>query len=201
MSKEQEDRARKARLTITIVAALFLLPILASWFLVFFTDYKPGSGGTEHGILIQPARQLQDVMLTDPITGKKHGLHDKWTLLSPVLGDCKEQCQNNIYSMRQIRLAMGKEMQRVQRVTFFSNKSYLENTEELFADYPGHQVLFAPASQQDIGKLLAVEAVDTNNAIYVVDPAGFLVICYPQDTDPSGIIKDMKRLLRISKLD
>ena len=36
--------------------------------------------------------------------------------------------------------------------------------------------------------------------IYIVDPRGFLMMSYTPDTDPAGIIKDLKRLLRYSSI-
>ena len=35
-------------------------------------------------------------------------------------------------------------------------------------------------------------------AILLIDPRGFLMLRYPGNTDPSGIIRDLSRLLRIS---
>ena len=36
--------------------------------------------------------------------------------------------------------------------------------------------------------------------LFLVDPQGYLIMWYPQDADPSGLIKDLERLLKISKI-
>jgi len=36
--------------------------------------------------------------------------------------------------------------------------------------------------------------------IYVIDPLGNLVLRYARDADPAGIIKDLARLLKISRI-
>jgi cytochrome oxidase Cu insertion factor (SCO1/SenC/PrrC family) len=36
--------------------------------------------------------------------------------------------------------------------------------------------------------------------IFLVDPQGYLIMWYPRDANPSGLIKDLERLLRISKI-
>ncbi len=198
---EQHKNTWRSRLTIIVIVAFFVLPILVSWFLVFFTDYGRDSVGTQHGVLINPPRQLQDVQLTDPLTGEKTALYEKWTLFLPVSGDCDQTCRDNLYAVRQIRLAMGKEMQRMQRASYFQGRDQIENVDTLFADYAGHLVLFAKDVNADFAAKLRIESLDTTNAMYLIDPAGFVVICYPEGSNPSGIIKDLKRLLRISKLD
>jgi hypothetical protein len=35
---------------------------------------------------------------------------------------------------------------------------------------------------------------------YIVDPLGNLMMSYPPDADPRGILKDLKRLLRLSHI-
>ena len=201
MTSEQNNSMWNPRLMVMVIVALFLVPVLLAWYLVFFTDYGHGAGGTQHGALIEPPRQLQDVQLTDPVSGKKYPLYEKWTLFIPVSGDCDQACRKNLYTVRQVRLAMGKEMQRVQRASYFQSGGHLENMATLFADYAGHLVLYSREAEPGLADKLKVEGLDTTNALYLIDPAGFVVMCYPQGTDPSGIIKDLKHLLRISKLD
>ena len=36
--------------------------------------------------------------------------------------------------------------------------------------------------------------------LYLVDPLGNLMMSYPADAEPGGIIKDLKRLLRYSRI-
>jgi len=38
-----------------------------------------------------------------------------------------------------------------------------------------------------------------NESIYLIDPYGNLMMQYKKGTNPSGIIKDLERLIRISK--
>jgi hypothetical protein len=43
-------------------------------------------------------------------------------------------------------------------------------------------------------------ALATPGRIYLVDPIGNLVLSYPPDADPSGMRKDLARLLHLSQL-
>ena len=40
---------------------------------------------------------------------------------------------------------------------------------------------------------------DTTNSIFLIDPYGFLMMQYPQGTEPKGIIKDIEKLIKNSK--
>lgn len=197
----QHEKKLKNRTTLVGLVLLFTLPILVSWYLVFFTDFNQGQGGYEHGMLVTPARQLPDRSLTDPVSGASASLHGKWTMLSVVDGDCSDMCRENLYRMRQIRLAMGREMNRLQRVVYFPGNMNPEELRTLLADYSGQLIL--PAEEINGSFLATLEMPDLDNtgAIHLIDPAGFYMMIYPYETDPGGIIKDLKRLLRISRLD
>ncbi len=190
----------KSRAVLVGVFLLFFLPILLSWYLVFFTNYKHG-GGVEHGILITPAQLLPDVTLTEPVSGQETSLYGKWTMLSRATADCDEACRDNFYRMRQIRLATGKEMGRLQRITLFSGERTTAQIDNLFREYEGHLLLIESETDPEFVSTLTLENIAFDGGIYLIDPAGFLMMYYPAATEPGGIIKDLKRLLRISKLD
>ena len=191
----------KSRAIIIGVFLLFFLPILLSWYLVFFTGYKhDAKSGTQHGILIDPPRQLENVILNDPISGNNNLLHGKWTMFMIVNSNCDQSCKDNLYRMRQIRLAMGKEMHRVQRASYFADMNILHEPTRLFADFPGQLLLSSNIDEKFLASFTA-GGISYEHAIFLIDPAGFLMMVYPESTDPSGIIKDLKKLLRISKTE
>jgi hypothetical protein len=48
--------------------------------------------------------------------------------------------------------------------------------------------------------LPAGSPLDNLNRIYLVDPLGNFMMSYPADADPTGMRKDLARLLRISQI-
>ena len=189
----------KSRALVMGVFLAFFLPILMSWYLVFFTGYKHG-GGAEHGKLIVPARQLVDTDLLDPASDQGSRLHGKWTLISIEPGICDEHCANNLYRMRQIRYATGKEMQRLQNVSYFLDRQSAQQSEDVLRGYEGHLMMLQNNSS-GLPAEFTLPDMPFDRGLFLVDPAGFLMMYYPAQTEPSGIIKDLKRLLRISKLE
>lgn len=200
MADEQQQNKTKSRMMILGFFLLFFSPVLLSWYLVFYTDYKPGSG-VQHGILIDPPRQLDNLQLLDPVSGKTHSLYGNWNMLVLEDQDCDESCINDLYRMRQIRLATGNDVTRVQRVIYFSSHVTTENAGELFKNYIGQLMLPAENINEQQLSLFEVTGIAREHTIYLIDSAGFLMMGYPDATDPVGIIKDLKRLLRLSRSD
>lgn len=196
---DQLNEANKNRSIITGLILLFFLPILGSWYLVFFTDYKPQGGGTEHGVLINPPKKLENLKLVDPLTNETHALYGFWNMFTIINENCEQECINDLYRMRQIRLATGNDALRVQRVVYFSGAIKADRAGELFKEYSGQLLLPVDNINKSQLSLFKVNDIDQKHAIYLIDPAGFIMMVYPPGTDPGGIIKDMKHLLRISK--
>ena len=187
----------RGRLTLVALFAIFFLPILLAWVLnIRLPGWLP-SGQSNHGNLIEPAMRFETSQLigADGRSLGEDALNGKWTLLYIEPTECLDACQRAVYRMRQSRYAMGKDMERVQRLVV-SPLSRVDDTEKkLRGDDPSLAV--AAAAQQWIDR-----PWPGGNAaeIYLVDPQGYLVLWYRPDADPGGLIKDLKRLLKISKI-
>ena len=75
---------------------------------------------------------------------------------------------------------------------------------ELAQQYPG---LVTVSGTRAILQALAREfvssqgtALDAPGRVYLIDPIGNLVLSYAPDADPSGMRKDLARLLRLSQV-
>jgi hypothetical protein len=89
-------------------------------------------------------------------------------------------------------------MKRLQRVAIIDEGESSRFRDILSENYPGQLY----SSKKDLGKdfLQQFQGLEPDDkaAIFLVDTRGFLMMRYPGDTDPSGIIRDLSRLLRIS---
>ena len=198
MTEQVSENKSKAPLFILLL--LFILPVTASWYLVFLTDYARDGEGAEHGDLIKPARQLDNIQLIRVNDGSTESvsLHGEWALLFFINGACDETCTEILYRMRQIRLATGKEMHRIKRVAIIEEEEGTNFSDYLSKNFPGqHYVQKDDLSENFIRQFQDLNA-DANPDIYLIDPRGFLMMRYSIDTRPSGIIRDLSRLLRIS---
>jgi cytochrome oxidase Cu insertion factor (SCO1/SenC/PrrC family) len=195
---------RKSKRTLIYMALFFCAPFLLSWYLFNFTNVLHDGGSASHGDLLIPPRPLPNISLQDPanvITNAE--LKGKWTLLFITSNYCDEVCEENLYRMRQIRLAMGKNTSRVQRAMVISNSMLSEEIADKLRGYPGQLLHLNDEPTDNFINHFKISGSDdpfTANRLYLIDPLGNLMMSYTPDADPMGIIKDLKRMLRISRI-
>lgn len=194
----------KSKLMLLLLFTIFLTPVAGSWFLYNFTDIGKDGGAASYGDLILPPHTLKNVDLLDPAgTEKDVQLHNKWSLIYLTNDNCDRTCLENVYRMRQIRLAIGKHYQRVQRVIIVNNLSDQAAVKDVLKDFHGQFVL--ASDKVDSTFLDAFKLEDnadpfTSGRLYIADPLGNLMMSYSPDQDPTDIIKDMKKIFRVSRI-
>ncbi len=108
---------------------------------------------------------------------------------------CDDACQRKLFTLRQLRLTQGKDMERIERAWLISDDAVPSDT--LIRDYHGTWLVRAAASE--LLKRLPTEHPLTEY-IYIIDPLGNLVLRYGRDAEPGKMIKDLARLLRSSRI-
>jgi len=175
------------------IAALCLAPFIAAVIAYFY--WQP-QGGMNYGDLI-PARPLIDTPLRhlDQRAFRLSELRGKWILLQLDQADCAAPCRAKLYNMRQVRLAQGREMERVERVWLILDEAPLET--QLMREYDGTRMLRA-AGSPIVAEFPPPAGV--RDHIYLIDPLGNLMLRFPRDADPRRMHKDLARLLRASRI-
>ena len=192
-----ESKILRSRLILLGVALVFIIPILVSWYLVFFSDFKKGDGGTQKGELISPVIPLGEPEVFNLKSKTIESINGKWTLLFFVENECNQLCEDKLYQIRQIRLALGKDRDKVDRLLVSKNKQQWSQYTNSF----NGQKYIDPTSR-DYNRLIKKfnDYVDLDlKATYLIDPYGFLMMKYPQDDNPMGTIKDIERLIKNQK--
>ncbi len=194
----------RGRLTLILVIALFLLPVVAATWL-YFGGWRPEGKSLAHGELVQPARVLGDAELKtmDGAPYRLSALRGSWVMVYIGPLPCTDDCRNSLYKMQQVRLAQGRDAPRVERVMIAANAGS-DALRELARQYPGmHAVSGARATLQTLAREFVSSrgtALDVPGRVYLIDPIGNLVMSYAPDADPSGMRKDLARLLRLSQV-
>lgn len=196
---ERPSRTRQRR-TLALVALLFLAPVAVAFYL-YYSGWQ-AEGDVSHGNLITPARPLPEVSLSGPDGGQSPPvLAGKWSLIYLGDGSCDEQCRRALYVTRQVRIALNQNMDRVQRVFLYRG----DCCEQPYFSSEQHG-LIALDLDSDAGQVLAdafeptPAPEDFSARIWVADPLGNLMMSYPADTDPKGMIDDLKKLLKLSHI-
>ena len=174
-----------------LVLAVCAAPIVASYAAYYF--WQP-SGHVNYGTLIEP-RQLPDTALARLDAGRfsLKELEGQWVLLAAAPAACDGKCIEKLVYMRQLRLAQGKETERVERIWLLTDAGTPDAT--LLAEHPGLIVV------RDAGAVTRALPAPRSplEHVYVVDPLGNLMMRFPADPDPRRMLKDLSRLLRHSK--
>jgi len=197
-----QDR-RQRRLLIGL-GVLFFAPLAASFYLYYGPmGWRPGRH-VNHGDLIDPARPLPEVSLPVaaqgvPRTARPDFLKNKWTLLYVGSGNCGAQCRVDLYNTRQVRFALNRDMDRVQRVYIAlgdcCDYAYLQS------QHPDLLTVRATAQAAPLLALLPPSGGASPTAaerVYLIDPLGNLMMWYAPDAKPKGMLEDLKRLLGLS---
>jgi cytochrome oxidase Cu insertion factor (SCO1/SenC/PrrC family) len=184
---------RRSRITLSLIFAVAVAPFALAWIAYLF--WEPARH-INHGELIEP-RPLPAAPLTRR-DGKPFRLEDyrgKWVLLHADSGACGEPCRKQLYYMRQVRLAQGANRERIERVWLITDDR--QPSPEIAA-------LVDDVALVRAGGTALVAALpaprDPSDHIYLVDPLGNLMLRFPRDPDPKGIVKDLQRLLKVSRI-
>lgn len=193
---------RRSRTQVWILLAVFFVPLALAFLLYYGSGGWRPPGSTNHGELISPPRPLPSVTLPTPGGAPlpPQAWHGKWTLLYVGDGRCDGRCRAALVLMRQTRLALNADMTRVHRV-FLATGNCCDQA-YLGAEHPDLSVALA---DNDAGKqLLAVfpdPRPETDDAIYVIDPLGNLMMRHVPEPPPAkGLLEDLRRLLKLSHI-
>ncbi|WP_162932156.1 SCO family protein [Solimonas sp. K1W22B-7] len=183
-----------------LLATLFFAPLLLAVLLYFvFPQWQP-THKTNYGELVNPARPLPELQLLDH-EGKPRdlsALRGKWSFIYVGGPECTTLCLQKLYQIRQIRTLLNEKRQRVQRVYLAPGLAQLQAAEaELKKEHPD-LVFLAPSGQGvDLAGFLGAKEPQ---ALYLVDPHGNWLMVYPAAAESPGILKDIKKLLRLSQI-
>jgi hypothetical protein len=183
---DDDRQRRRGRRVALLILAFCAAPTVAAW-LAYFV-WQPQSR-SNYGELIAP-HPLPDPDLRglDGAAFHLSQLRGKWVLLQIDSAACAEACRKKLVYMRQVRTALGREADRVERVWLIDDTA--EPDPALLREHEGLKIARAAAGQLPIAP----------GYIYLVDPPGNLMMRFPEDPDGRKMLRDLARLLRVSRV-
>lgn len=202
---DHATRRRRGRRQLLILAAIFFVPLALAFWLYYGAGGWAPQGGTNQGDLFNPAVPLPAVALTrqDGTRTAPQFLQGKWTIAYLGDGACDERCRKALYLSRQSRIALNKDMDRVQRV-FLATGTCCDQA-FLAAEHPDLAVVALGADADSRALLATFPALDGRpveqaGRLYVIDPLGNLVLSYPATAPDKALLTDLRKLLRLSHI-
>lgn len=194
---------KRSNRTLWILVAVCAFPYLAGWLYFQFMDKLPVPATTNYGTLVSPVRAVGDLPLVglDGATFNTADLRGKWVLVTVADSACAERCQKNLYFLRQVRQAMGNERRRVERLLVLTDTQQLPALQTGLQAHEGMKVAVGPAaSLQQLQAQLQNPNPLAQDGLYIIDPLGNVMMSYPPDSNGELIIKDLRRLLKVSQV-
>ena len=190
-----EEMRNKIYLTVILLTPPTVL--LLSW--LYFTQIFDPDGSydgktKQNGVFFKSYfnfNQFKNSQGNDDILEFEDG---KWVLSVYVTN--ADKSADSIYLMRQLNVALNRDINKLKRVIFYSNKILEKDLDKIKADYPRVEIV-----EDKNGVLLNVlernSKINFNdeNPIFVIDPYGRAVMYFDPGTDPKLILKDLKVLI------
>jgi hypothetical protein len=184
--------SKGGRLQISIIAAVFFGPlIIATW--MYMSGQLQPTGRTNHGELLLPALSLADALGNPEILTVSGA---SWRLIYANETICDDACLEALHRLRQIRLMLGKDMDRVGRIFLHGDsppdKVFLEE------QHPGLKTIADRALGELLEKRRPKEVLP--GGIYLVDPLDNLIMYFSPEVSPGDMADDLKHLLELSRI-
>jgi hypothetical protein len=179
--------------TIILIFLFFLTPVIiavllhSQWF-----SWQPG-GTRNHGELIQPVIPLPEFeTMSSGSSLSREDLLERWQLVHLRSTPCDEACIEDLYWLRQVRVAQDRHQPDVGLLlisTVALPESVRAQVTELADDFA--------IIDGDAGRELAgiFPPAGVNEGSYILDPMANIILGYAADADPNGIRRDLRRLL------
>jgi hypothetical protein len=188
-----ESTGKKGRIQLFLIAAVFLGPLLVAGWLYYRGESMQPSGRANHGALLEPIVSLKAELPDSPLHEYNPG---HWLLVYEQQGACDSACRQGLYTIRQSRLMLGKEMDRVGRI--FLHGESPPDTVFLSAEHKG----LVSLRDRSLSDLLENKRPSelAASGYFLIDPLGNLVMYFHPEIDPGDMVDDIKRLLKLSHI-
>ena len=181
---------KSGKKTIMVFALAFLLPVGLAKLALEYEWFNRGA--TNKGELLQPVLDL------NPLLAEQS---PKWRLLYVVPEKCDAACENAMFSIHQVWLALGKQSDRAEPVivtTDASDQQALQRLKEL----PHIKAL--SSGQLNVNESFKSASTD---GIFLVDTQNNAMLHYPLQAEQQeavmhsrDILADLRKLLKLSRI-
>lgn len=190
----------RSRLQLVLLAALFAAPVVAGWVAWKYVTESGAGSTTNAGELVVPARPLQPLEWTDsdgqPLP--QDLLTGRWSYVMLAGAQCDAACGQRLFLTRQIRTSVNKDMSRVQRVLVFNQAP--ADTVDLRAEHPDLIVMVLDEPRWRALSDQFGDPAASGQTLFLVDPLGNLMMRYRSDVPAKGVLKDLRKLLKVSQV-
>lgn len=169
---------KRSNMTLWLLLASFLVPAILAYGYYFYGN-RPSVAS--NGQLITPLVDIESLKLKDPLGEgiSRDQLTPKWRMYYFVNADCSSECRNDLYNMRQINLALGKNADRVQHVIVHLSTPQYDFMKYVEAEHA--EAIRVYSSIENTRELLGKST--PASFIYLMDPLGNIMMKFPNTVE------------------
>ncbi|ALT00085.1 hypothetical protein [Lacimicrobium alkaliphilum] len=171
-----------------LVLLAFLLPVILAKLALEFDWFNKAA--TNKGELLEPAPDLSAL-----------DSHNKWRILYRLPEQCDTVCDNALYSINQVWMALGREQHRAEPVVLVTELSDKARQDKLSDD---SAIRLVNVKAEQISAVFKARATD---GIFLVDTLNNVILHYPVAEqkqqavlDSRNILADLRKLLKLSRI-
>ena len=201
ISVEQPEQSKKRNpYTPWFVVISFVAPVVAAYALFFMGITPPAF--SNKGELLSPIIDVESFALTDDDNqsmSRDEITNHKWHMVYFAGASCDDACNQALYNMRQINIAVGKNANRLRHMVVHLEKPGEEFQVLITKEYPDAK--HANANAATIATALQqVGAEFRSNEVYIMDPLGNVMLRFTQDQPYKDLLHDLNKLFKVSQI-
>ena len=186
------------RIKFLLIVFIFTVPFVISYYLS--KDYHAGRElqTSNYGSFINPIVELSQSTFDD-YSGENFNVNQhltKWSLIYRMPKNCSQMCSDEIYLIRQVNIALGKDMNRLERVIVLNQTIPSSEIDDLVIKYP-KAIVVKNNSSTFINE---INKITDRYVLLLTDPLGNVILGYDEGFEGKKLLKDIKKLLKLSKI-
>ena len=193
-----DARTRRGRLLMLLVLAVCAAPVVVSYVMYFIV--RP-EARTNYSELVRPRDIPADLPLHD-LSGapvRAATLKDQWLLVVVASGACPALCERELLLQRQLREALGRDRDRVDKVWLVLDDTPVRPELVTALSQHGAETTVLRVPRAALAAWLApAPGHALEDHIYIVDPLGSWMMRAPPEPEPAKLKRDVEKLLRAS---
>lgn len=197
LAKRQKRRGQIAAI---LIMSVVLLPMSAAY-IIFNTGIGMPQGTANKGLLMAPAVPLTNLALRT-LEGELWDINaneKKWRYIIPGFAVCDATCEENLYLTRQVHIRLGNKAGRVERIYLLLDSDLSpELREKIKVEHPRLKIMQAENQAWEVLVANTNAAGDTKGRYFLMDQEGFMMMAYGKDHNGAALLKDVKKMLKLS---
>jgi hypothetical protein len=186
MQTDERKRQWRSRLVLLLIVAMFFSSFgIAA--LLRFAGWQPESH-KNFGQLLSPPLDFsaRTFLRADGRPYDWQPERNAWRIVLVSDSPCLLECQKQLDTLHRVWLSRGRHTERIDMLWFA----------EVPATRPDFKGFIAMKPNAELSAALPEKESPVGYPVYLIDPDGFVALLYPAGFDPSGLRKDLAKLVK-----